>query len=425
MPDASDPMDALCLPSAPADPGPAFAQGLRARIERALRLPKGVTVTTTTADATETTVAPPDTPGATIPYLAVDGARRAIDWYADVFGARLLGEPYVMDDDRIGHAELALAGGRLYLADAHPEIGVTAPRPGESPVSLMLAVEDADDTRRRAVAAGASGDREPYEGYGRRNAWIVDPFGHRWGLHSPLPAEPSAGGFAYRHGDIGYVSLWVPDAARAQRFYAAVLGWDFTAAGQVAEGTVPPIGTQGGVEPPTLFCSYAVDDVDAAVQRVRAAGGQAGEPAEEPYGRTAMCTDNQSTRFAIYQTVESGDRIGPNGARSGDLGYLTLQVADSAAAREFYGAVLGWTIAPGRAEDGWMVQDARPMTGLHGGHERGTGVPMWLVDDVPAAARRVRDAGGTATEPEQQPYGLMSTCSDDQGSSFYLGRMDD
>jgi uncharacterized glyoxalase superfamily protein PhnB len=129
---------------------------------------------------------PPETRPAVVPYLAVEDARRAIEWYVDVFGAEVSGEPIVMPDGRIGHAELTVAGGVIYLADAHPEIGVTAPRPGEASVSLMLRVDDADEVRARAMTAGATGDRPPSDGYGSRNAWIVDPFGHRWGLHSPL-----------------------------------------------------------------------------------------------------------------------------------------------------------------------------------------------------------------------------------------------
>jgi uncharacterized glyoxalase superfamily protein PhnB len=120
-----------------------------------------------------------------VPYLAVADARRAIDWYREVFAAEVTGEPIVMPDGRIGHAALTLPGGMLYLADAHPEIGVTAPRAGEASVSLMLHVHDADEVRARALAAGASGEREPSDDYGTRNAWIVDPFGHRWGLRSP------------------------------------------------------------------------------------------------------------------------------------------------------------------------------------------------------------------------------------------------
>ena len=51
---------------------------------------------------------------AALPYLTVGDARAAIAWYRDAFAARVLGEPVVMDDGRIGHAELALAGGVLY-----------------------------------------------------------------------------------------------------------------------------------------------------------------------------------------------------------------------------------------------------------------------------------------------------------------------
>ena len=126
---------------------------------------------------------------AAVPYLAVGDARRAIDWYVDVFGAEVTRDPVVMPDGRIGHVELTVSGGVFYLADEYPELGVTAPRPGEATVSLILPVDDADEVRGRAMAAGASGDRPPSDVHGTRNAWIVDPFGHRWGLNSPLPGS--------------------------------------------------------------------------------------------------------------------------------------------------------------------------------------------------------------------------------------------
>ena len=85
--------------------------------------------------------------------------------------------------------------------------------------------------------------------------------------------------------------------------------------------------------------------------------------------------------------------------------------------------MLGWTFTPGRVDDGWQVDDARPMTGLHGGHDHATGVPMYLVDDIGSAVGRVRAAGGTASDPERQPYGMSSNCSDDQGTRFYLGEL--
>ena len=100
-----------------------------------------------------------------------------------------------------------------------------------------------------------------------------------------------------------------------------------------------------------------------------------------------------------------------------------MEVGDSAAVRAFYGAVLGWRFSPGQVDDGWRLDDVRPMTGLHGGHARTTVLPMYLVDDIHAALSRVRAAGGSAPEPERQPYGLTAECTDDQGTRFYLGQL--
>ena len=130
--------------------------------------------------------------------------------------------------------------------------------------------------------------------------------------------------------------------------------------------------------------------------------------------------DDQGTVFALHR-AGSGPRAPENGARPGDLSYLTLEVVDSARFRTFYGAVLGLGFEPGRVEDGWAVPGVSPMTGISGGHATGGVVPMWKVDDVTAAVRRVRAAGGTATDPERQPYGTTAECTDDQGVRFYLG----
>nr|MDQ3384386.1 glyoxalase [Actinomycetota bacterium] len=101
----------------------------------------------------------------------------------------------------------------------------------------------------------------------------------------------------------------------------------------------------------------------------------------------------------------------------------TLFVEDSVKLKDFYAAVLGWRFTPGSVEDGWEVTAVAPMTGFTGGSDRSVGVPMWRVDDIAAAVQRVRDAGGTAGEPQQQPYGLMAECADDQGCRFFLGQL--
>ena len=91
-------------------------------------------------------------------------------------------------------------------------------------------------------------------------------------------------------------------------------------------------------------------------------------------------------------------------------------------ARAFYGRVLGWHFSSGRVADGWQVDAVTPMVGLSGGHDVATAIPLYVVDDIAAAVRTVRRAGGSATDPETQPYGITANCRDDQGTRFYLGQ---
>jgi PhnB protein len=117
------------------------------------------------------------------PYLSVDGAARAIDFYTEVLGAverfRMPGP-----DGKIGHAELALGDSMIMLADEHPDIGFLSPaRIGGTAVTLHAYVEDVDATFERALAAGAKSLR-PVETqfYGDRSGQFEDPFGHRWSI---------------------------------------------------------------------------------------------------------------------------------------------------------------------------------------------------------------------------------------------------
>lgn len=125
------------------------------------------------------------------PYLAVDGAARAIEFYRDAFGAT---EVMRMTDPagKIGHAEILIGPVRIYLADEWPELRVLSPRTlGGCSVSFVLSVESADATVARAVAAGATVERPVADQFDdRRAGWIVDPFGHRWNVSSHGPDLP-------------------------------------------------------------------------------------------------------------------------------------------------------------------------------------------------------------------------------------------
>ena len=115
------------------------------------------------------------------PYLVVDGAAEAIDFYSRVFGAtELMRMP--APGNKIGHAEIKVGDSVVMLADAVPAMGHKSPKTlGGSPVSLLLYVEDTDTTVKRAVENGAKLSR-PVEDqfYGDRMGTVEDPFGHVW-----------------------------------------------------------------------------------------------------------------------------------------------------------------------------------------------------------------------------------------------------
>lgn len=420
----ADPLTVLRANDLPVRPDPVFAARLRSRLESALSLPtrsKGVVMSgadQAVAELTEPTVSAPPRPAA-LPYLTVATAREAIQWYADAFGAEVVGEPIVMDDGRVGHAELAVGGGVLYLADEYPELGLKAPEPQATSVSLMLHVSDTDAALGRARELGAHVQREIYENYGSRNATIIDPFGHRWMISGPNSGAPNR----IQHGDIGYVSVWTTDPGRAARFYSHVLGWTYDSATHAVTNTVEHIGIFGVADRATMLCCYAVDDLQAAREAILAGGGGVDEIREFDFGSVLGATDALGTEFSVYQPAPDQPRPQLNGAGPGELSYVTYEVADSAAFRAFYSRVLNWTFEPGRIEDGWQVVGSHPMAGVAGGSHRPATVPMWTVSDIDAAVELVREAGGTVLQPPtQQPYGRTAECTDDQGARFYLGQ---
>jgi PhnB protein len=129
--------------------------------------------------------------GSVTPYLIVDGAAAAIEFYKKVFEAEermRLAAP----GGRVGHAELVIGGSVVMLADEHPEMGARGPRTiGGSPVGIHLYLGDVDRTAARAVAAGAKLLRPVADQfYGDRGGTIEDPFGHVWHLATHVEDVP-------------------------------------------------------------------------------------------------------------------------------------------------------------------------------------------------------------------------------------------
>ena len=349
-----DPFDDLVLAITPIAPRPAFAADLRRRIVTALGRDEAATATTSATSTTttggramtltDTTATPwvPDEVSALTPYIAVDGAREAIAWYQEVLGATPDMDPIVMPDGRIGHAQLRFSGALIMLSDAHPEIGVVAPDPENSAVSLQLYVPDCDATIALAEQRGAFVARPPADTpYGHRGGVVIDPWGHRWFVNTALRAvqgapdptdstvdlgarEAAAAATSAamqrseereqpvgRQGDIGHWTLSVPDAELGKAFYGHVLGWVFEEASVPdaygVVGVLPGGGMWGGsVEehpayPHGVSHCYQVDDMTAALTRVREAGGTTGEPDERPYGILTECVDDQGTNFQLWE----------------------------------------------------------------------------------------------------------------------------
>ena len=125
------------------------------------------------------------------PYLIVNGAAEAIEFYKRAFGAT---ELLRMTDPqgRIGHAEIRVGDSVIMLADEHPDMGYRGPRSmGGSSVSILLYVDDVDTIFDRALSAGATVQRPiANQFYGDRSGKLEDPFGHVWTIATHVEDVP-------------------------------------------------------------------------------------------------------------------------------------------------------------------------------------------------------------------------------------------
>ena len=124
------------------------------------------------------------------PYLSVDGAAKAIEFYCSVLGATERGRMNG-PDGKVGHAELEVGDSLIMLSDAFPG-GAPDPKTlGGTPVTVMVYVEDVDDVFARAIAGGAKEVAAVQDQvYGDRSGQFEDPFGHRWSVASHVEDVP-------------------------------------------------------------------------------------------------------------------------------------------------------------------------------------------------------------------------------------------
>ena len=299
---------------------PTFAARLRARVERALGttpdritigLPSRAPTLTDTRSERTTTMSQVITP-----YLCVHDATAAIDWYREFFGAGI--SNVIPWEGRVGHAEVDVAGAVFYLSDEAPQLGVVAPaRDGsQSSVSIVLQVAAVEQFVERAERGGATVQRPIEDAHGSRSAWIVDPFGHRWNVGTPVyDAEQIAARRA--PSEPYYMTVTTADVERGAAFYGAVLGWEFRDqrhGGRHVTNTQMPIGLRhttnpfGDTEPGEIQMWFTVRDFDDAVERVRVAGGTIVELNAWDSGREAICVDDQGVTFRLSEPAPGYER---------------------------------------------------------------------------------------------------------------------
>ena len=125
------------------------------------------------------------------PYLAVEDATEAIEYYTKAFDAK---ERVRMEtpDGKVGHAELEIGDPLVMLSDPFPQASTKTPSElGGTSVSVFMYVEDVDAVVKQAVDAGAKVTMEVADQFcGDRFCSVMDPFGHLWSIATHVEDVP-------------------------------------------------------------------------------------------------------------------------------------------------------------------------------------------------------------------------------------------
>ncbi|HEX2764262.1 MAG TPA: VOC family protein [Allosphingosinicella sp.] len=245
------------------------------------------------------------------------------------------------------------------------------------------------------------------------------------------------------HGSFIWYELLTNDQDAAATFYGEVLGWAserfegadmeyriFSADGAGVAGHMKlPEGAEDGAMRAGWLGYVGVDDVDAAVASVEAAGGRVHMPAMdlEGVGRMALLADPQGVPFYVMRGASEAASDSFDAKRAGHCSWNELSTPDPVAALDFYAALLGWKA--GTAMPMGEMGDYRFIE--HGGQAIGAimrnppgRAPGWNfafgVRDVDEAAARIRASGGTVRHgPVEVPGGdRVVMASDPEGISF-------
>lgn len=126
----------------------------------------------------------PLSPGV-IPYLTMEDANAAVEFYERAFAAKVIGRMPGQDGKRLMHCHLEINGGALMLSDNFPEMGLPPVRRSSSD-TMQLVVSDGDLWWNRAIKAGCK-EKLPFNvaPWGDKYGQLTDPFDVTWAINSP------------------------------------------------------------------------------------------------------------------------------------------------------------------------------------------------------------------------------------------------
>ena len=117
------------------------------------------------------------------PHLTVRDARATIEFYKKAFGAVERSCMAGPDGKTVIHAAIQIGDSIVFLNDEFPQMGALAPVAMNTPVTLHLYVEDADQLFQQAVSAGAKVVMPLADQFwGDRYGIVKDPSGHQWSI---------------------------------------------------------------------------------------------------------------------------------------------------------------------------------------------------------------------------------------------------
>jgi predicted enzyme related to lactoylglutathione lyase len=224
------------------------------------------------------------------------------------------------------------------------------------------------------------------------------------------------------------VHLGVTDADHTARFFGDALGWE-TERVEYRGHVRHYVGGDVAVRPcitdeadaPVVQLGFEVHDVATFVRRVEAAGGSVVTDEVEDTGRYVVTRDDQGVPIAFWNYGPPAARPSGGWAPPGGLTYFAIRLPDLERGTTFYNRVLGWQyVDEGDAHYRHVADHQEPVAmGILGGADPGVAL-YFVVEDLDAAAARIRALGGaTGVRAVTGPMDTME-CRDDRGLPFWI-----